>query len=328
VGQAIVLRTPGDAELVEIDDPVVGAEDVAGTTVVSLISPGTELAYFGSDAVAPELEEMQRNGRPFVPGYAAVFRIDELGSDVQGFATGQLVYCMGSHRSRQCHPAEDLVPVPAGLDPAHAVFARIAGVSMTTLVTTAARPPGPVVVLGLGLVGNLAAQVFQAAGFEVTAIDPIPARVALALECGVRDARTTVDESELRPPRLVVECSGHEDAVLQGCRLVQQGGEVVVVGVPWQQHGDTTAHELLHEIFRRYVHLRGGWEWELPVHELSWRTGSVLANHALALRWIDEGKLIVDDLADDILPEETPHAYTALLRRDGALTRRLRWESR
>jgi threonine dehydrogenase-like Zn-dependent dehydrogenase len=325
MGKAVTLRAAGRVELAEVDDPVVGSEEVAGRTLVTLISPGTELAYLASEDLAAQ-SELHDDGRRFVPGYAAVFRIDELGDDVGGLTTGQLALCMGGHRSRQCHPAKIVIPLPAGLDPADAVFARIAGVSMTTLVTTSARPPGPVLVIGLGLVGNLAAQVFQAAGYDVTAVDPLEARVALARASGVRRAVATIDESELAPPRLVVECSGHENAVLQGCRLVQQGGELVLVGVPWRPRSEASAHELLHAIFHRYVHLRSGWEWELPLHEEPWRGGSILTNHALALRWIDEGRLHVDALADDVRPDQAQHAYEALLRHDGALTRRLRWD--
>ena len=50
------------------------------------------------------------------------------------------------------------------------------GVSMSTLNTTTARPPSRVLVTGLGPVGNLAAQIFAACGYEVTAVDPAPAR--------------------------------------------------------------------------------------------------------------------------------------------------------
>ena len=327
MSRAVTFRATGRAELVEADDPPVGPEDVAGDTLVTLISPGTELAYFTSEQIGHELAAMEREGRPLVPGYAAVFRIDEVGANVEGLAAGQVVYCMGKHCSRQHHPAENVVPLPTDLEPAEAVFARLAGVGMTTLTTTTARPPGPVLVLGLGLVGNLAAQAFQTAGYEVTAVDPIDARVALARASGVRDARTEAGDAGIRPPGLVVECSGHEDAVVRACRLVREGGEVVLVGAPWQQRSDATAHELLDAIFHRYVHLRSGWEWELPVHAEPWRPGSILGNHALALQWIDAGKLTVGDLAEDVRPEDAQQAYESLLRHEGALTRRFRWDT-
>src|SRR5947209_1491064 len=71
---------------------------------------------------------------------------------------------------------ERALPVPEGLAPEHAVFARLMGVSMSTLTTTRARPPAKVLVTGLGLVGHLAAKIFAACGYEVTACDPSPVR--------------------------------------------------------------------------------------------------------------------------------------------------------
>lgn len=321
MGRAIAFTAPGQAEIVEVDDGPVGPGQVAGRTLLSLVSPGTELAVYAGEASGyPD--------PPFFPGYAAVFRIDELGSEVQGFAVGQVVYCMGGHRSWQCQPSETVLLLPPGLDPAAAVYARLAGVSMTTLVTTAARPPGPVLVLGLGLVGNLAAQVFQAAGYDVVARDPVESRVVLGRQAGIADARTELEASDLLPAfSLVVECSGHEDALLEGCRLVRQGGEVVLVGVPWHQRSSTTAHQLAHELFHRFVHLRGGWEWELPMNEEPWRTGSILGNHAHSLRWLAEGSLKVGGLATEVDPEHAQEAYQALLRQKGPLTRIFNWEA-
>jgi threonine dehydrogenase-like Zn-dependent dehydrogenase len=340
-GQAVAVTSAGRAELVEIEDEPGGPGDVAGRTLFSLISPGTELAAYTDQLGTLTALLQQTEGRPYVPGYAAVFRVEEVGADVRHVEVGQLAYCMGSHRSRQCHPADMVLPLPEGLDPAAAPYARLAGVSMSTLTTTTARPPGPVLVLGLGLVGNLAAQAFQAAGYDVVAADPVESRVALARAVGIEDARTELEmpvspafagapeqATQASPGfALVVECSGHEDAALQGCRLVRPGGEVVLVATPWQQRSAATAHDLLYEVFFRYVHLRSGWEWEVPVKQEAWRAGSMLGNHALALCWLAEGKLDVRSLGAEVDPRDMQDAYQALLLQEGPLTRVLRWEA-
>lgn len=339
MGHVVAVTGPGQAQLVEIEDAPAGPRDVAGSTVCSLISPGTELANY-TDSLGALDTIIERADEPWhVPGYAAVFRVDELGSDVEHLERGQLVYCMGGHRSRQCHPADMVLPLPAGLEPATAVYARMAGVSMSTLTTTTARPPDPVLVLGLGLVGNLAAQAFQAAGYEVVAVDPTASRVALALELGVSDARGELDpptpmafppvsqeESPASPGfALVVHCSGDEETVLRGCRLVRPGGEVVLVATPWRQKSSVSAHDLLQEVFFRYAHLRSGWEWEVPTKQERWRTGSILGNQALALRWLAEGKLNVGSLGAEADPRDVQETYQALLRREGPPTRIFRW---
>ena len=57
--------------------------------------------------------------------------------------------------------------MPAGIDPVTAVLARLVGVSMPTLMTTAARPGALVAVTGLGPVGYLAAHLFRLSNYEV-----------------------------------------------------------------------------------------------------------------------------------------------------------------
>ncbi len=130
------------------------------------------------------------------------------------------------------------------------MFCRLMGVSWTTLVTTTARPPDPVVVTGLGPVGNLAAQIFQAAGYAVTAVDPVASRRTLAKQVGLTDVQETVPAIEVA---LAVECSGHEQAVLDCCQHVRKRGEVVLVGVPWRKRSELSAFDLLHAVFHRYA---------------------------------------------------------------------------
>src|SRR5437667_3924347 len=98
-----------------------GACEVVGRTLATLISAGTELAgaYQGSSF-------------PRVPGYAAVFEVEEIGSEVERISVGDHAFCMGPHRSFQRVTQEQALPVPRGLAPESAVFARMMSVSMST----------------------------------------------------------------------------------------------------------------------------------------------------------------------------------------------------
>src|SRR5262249_37312796 len=63
---------------------------------------------------------------PFTPGYAMVGVVDHLGpgTEASGLAVGQGVAALtfyGSYSQYICAPARELVPMPAGLDPAEAV---------------------------------------------------------------------------------------------------------------------------------------------------------------------------------------------------------------
>jgi threonine dehydrogenase-like Zn-dependent dehydrogenase len=279
--------------------------EVSGSTRVTLISAGTEIAaaYLGDRF-------------PVTPGYAAVFEVEAAGESVTSLKPGGLAVCMGPHRSFQRVPEDQAVPLPAGLKPEVAVFCRMMGVSMSSLTTTMARPPQKVLVTGLGLVGNLAAQVFQRCGYEVLACDPSGTRRELARQAGIRrvTAGVPLDDPDFAGKvALALECSGHEQAALDACRMVRKRGEIVQIGTPWRRRTDRFAHELLHLVFHRYAALRSGWEWEVPLHETDFRAGSLYANFAAALNWLAEGSVKVEGLYQLVPPDDAQRAYQDLL---------------
>ena len=208
------------------------------------------------------------------------------------------------------------MPLPEGLSPETAVFARMMGISMTTLTTTTARPPAKVLVTGLGLVGHLAAKIFDLCGYEVIACDPAESRRNIALKFGIKNVlpKVPLDNPDIAAKvALVIDCSGHEQAVLDGCNIVQKRGEVVLAGVPWIRKTNLFAHQLLHAIFRKYVILRNGWEWELPLHPTDFRQNSIFGNFKVALKWLAEGRIQVDGLYAIISPRKAQEAYQKLL---------------
>jgi threonine dehydrogenase-like Zn-dependent dehydrogenase len=304
----VTFSAAGLSALVPVapDPAPLGPREVVGRTVATLISTGTELAmYQGLSGPFPK-----------APGYAAAFRVTGVGREVTDLAVGDDAYCMGPHRSFQRCQREDLLPLPAGLAPAQAVFARLMGVSMSTLTTTTARPPAMVVVTGLGLVGHLGARIFDLCGYDVIACDPDERRRAIARQAGLKNvlAGLPVEDPAVRGQvALVLECSGHEAAVLDGCRVVRKRGEVALVGAPWQKRTDLTAHQILHAVFNNYVVLRSGWEWELPVQAADFRGGSILGNMAAALRWLADGRIAVDGLFTAVSPRSAQQAYQTLL---------------
>ncbi|HYE04157.1 MAG TPA: zinc-binding dehydrogenase [Planctomycetota bacterium] len=316
--RAIAFTARERAELIEVprDASPLGANEVAGTTLVSLASPGTELNAFIAE----------RTDRA-ICGYAAIFRVDAVGANVADLRPGDLVFCMGNHASQQRHARDSVVAVPAGLDPAVAVFCRLMGVSWSTLITTSARPPAQVLVTGLGPVGNLAAQIFRAAGYRVSAVDPIAERSALARELGIDAVEVLPREALKDRVDLALDCSGHEQAVLDAIDVVRRGGEAVLIGAPWRQRTDLSAHRLLHAIFHRYVRVRTGWEWEVPMQPQDFARGSIIANLAAALAWLRDGRVRVDGLAERVEAGDAQRAWLDLRHQRGAPTRIFTWSA-
>ena len=319
----IVITAPERAELLPLRETEAhpgsapGEHDVEGHTLVSAVSPGTELSW-----------AFTGKNHPAFPGYASVFRVENVGSKVTDIKSGDVVFGMGNHRSFQRQPRTRIVKLPAGLDPAKGVLTRLMNVSMSTLVTTTARPPSTILISGLGPVGNLAAQLFNASGYRVIGCDPVEWRRTLLAESGIAvlpgipvDDPAYVDKVDL-----VVDCSGHEAAVLDACKTVRKRGEVVLVGVPWRQRTDLSAQALLSAVFHRFVVLRSGWEWELPHDATDFRPGSIMQNLAAGLDWLHAGKIRVDGFADRASPADAQRVYTDLLQqRTQALTTIFDW---
>lgn len=306
----VAVTAREQAELISIDQPSeLGRTQVRGHTLYTLISPGTELAwaYTGSHF-------------PAYPGYSAVFRVEEMGPDVHDIAVGDLVFCMGRHQSIQQHEASRVVPLPEGLSPEDAVIARLMGVTMTTLMTTTARPGDRVMVMGAGPVGYLAAQNFGLAAYEVIVIEPDDARREMVARSGVSAtfARAPLDDPAWKGTiALALDCSGHEGAALDACQMVRKRGEVVLVGTPWRQYTNLTAHELTHAIFHNYVVMRSGWEWEVPMDAGDFRPHSILTGFRQALQWLRQGLIPLDGLIRRADPHDIQTIYQDLLHRRG-----------
>jgi len=289
-------------------EDIPGPREVTGRTLATLISTGTELAA----------SYTAQTNYPIRPGYAAVFEVRAVGEEVTDMKPGDHAFCMGTHASYQRHSREHVLPVSAGLSPEVAVLARMMGISMSALTITTARPPAKVLVTGLGIVGNLAAQIFASCGYDVTGCDPQESRRQAAMNVSLQKVLPAVpldDPDVCGQVDLVLECSGHEQAVLDGAKTVRKNGEVILIGVPWKQQTQISAFRLLEVVFHNYVVLRSGWEWQLPRHQSEFRTNSIFGNFAAALDWLAEGRVKAGGLCEKCSPREAQEAYQRLLQK-------------
>jgi NADPH2:quinone reductase len=87
---------------------------------VKVLAAGVSLPdVLAREGVHPETPRL-----PFTPGWDLVGVVDRLGAGAAGIEPGQIVAAMpisGAYAEFVCLPQHELVPVPAGLDPAHAV---------------------------------------------------------------------------------------------------------------------------------------------------------------------------------------------------------------
>jgi len=324
----IIIPARQTFELHAYEDFPLQRSEIRGRTLCTLVSQGTEIGWASGDDF------------PIRPGYSAVFEVEEIGADVVGIKKGERRFAMGYHRSTQTHHYKNTLPVPDGLPAREAVIARLMGVSMATMMTTKARFGDLVIISGAGPVGFLAAHLFSLGGYRVIAVDPGERRQAQLSASGIGDVRAAMplDDSNLQGKvALVVDCSGHEAAILAGCRMVRRMGEVVLIGVPWQKRTDLSAYELMNTIFFSHATVRSGWEWALPIHARSFEweellegynnaPHSIFDNYAQALDLLHKGAIALEGLIHSTTPDHPAQLYADIMaQKINALFIALQW---
>jgi NADPH:quinone reductase-like Zn-dependent oxidoreductase len=169
------LGSPGEGELLV-------------RSVVSLISPGTEMLLYRGEVGPRGLTLATAPGRPAYPvkyAYQVVGRVEEAGPGARS-ADGDLVFVRHPHQDRfivRDDPGLAL-PIPDGIPPGRAVFAGLVDVAVNAVHDAPIRIGDAVVVYGLGIVGSLCAQLARITAGTVIVVDPLQSRRDLALEWG------------------------------------------------------------------------------------------------------------------------------------------------
>jgi len=236
-GRALRFVAPRRVEIqrVEVSPPAPG--EILVRTRWSGISGGTELlAYRGELDPDLELDETISSlggtfRYPFGYGYSCVGEVERSGVD--GIVEGATVFAFHSHQDRFTVPAADVVAID-GVDGRIATLFPLVETALQVSLDAGPHMDEPVVVLGLGPVGMLAAALLQRSGADVLGADPREDRRGTAAALGIR----AVDASEIRAAveattsgagvPLVVDASGSPSALPAALELLAHEGEALV----------------------------------------------------------------------------------------------------
>ncbi len=319
----MVVTGQNQAELQDltIDGGDLGGSGMLVETEYSYISTGTELAnYTGREPKV--FERGQWCAYPWKSGYANVGKVVEAGSAVSGLAVGDRAFTYGPHASAFRYDTTRLaVRVPDGLDPAIAAASRMAGVATTSVIAAEIANDPWVVVYGLGMVGNLAAQAFGILGCRVIGVDPVAERRALAERCGVpytvggspsetQEAIEDITDGALAG--ITVDAVGHSAVVMQALRATASHGQIVILGSPRVPvEGNLT--DLLSEVHLRWITVRGALEWSLPMYPATGGHVSQYSKQQMIFDWLARGKMQLEPLVSHrMAPADIKEAYDGL----------------
>lgn len=282
-------------ELRQEDLPATGADEVRVRTIASGLSGGTEmLVYRGQVPAALDLDLPTLRGSfdfPIKYGYAAVGRVTQTGSAVEGLLPGDLVFTHHPHQTEFVVPASMPVRLPPHLPPESGVLFANAETAVNVLLDAHPHLGDRLLIFGQGVVGLLVTELAQKGGAAtVITVDPVERRRTLSSALGADalapDAdlvQRVQDMTDGQGADIVIEASGNPAALAQALGCVAREGTIVVCS--W--YGTKPVTLPLGERFHRG-----------RIRIVSSQVGSI--NPALSARW-DRGRR--SRFTRDLLPE-------------------------
>jgi 2-desacetyl-2-hydroxyethyl bacteriochlorophyllide A dehydrogenase len=317
----VVFANPWEVEIVieELGETSLKPEEVVIRNKYSLISPGTELACLSGN-------ESSWFKFPSTPGYISVGEVIACGGNIGTLQKGDTVFYHGGHAQiNKINALKKIcLKMPEGLDGKLALFTRISSIAITAVRASDIEIGDFVCVTGLGLVGNLAAQLAQIQGGNVIGIDLNTERLKLAEACGIRYTETFDKERVFtrikeitsgQGVRTFIEATGISQVVEDSLPFLAKGGEVILLGSPRKEFTTDLTAVLRHIHLANQGHIRfkGAHEFIYPVKSDPFVKHSIERNTIISFDLIKNNRLKVEPLiTHTIQPEEAKEAYEGL----------------
>jgi len=266
-----VFLKAGKVVVDEVSPPVINENGILVANAFSLISSGTERGTVKSgresllqkaierpDLVKKILHKVRQEGvsrtlarvkgivgqlRPL--GYSTSGIVIEVGKSITDINVGERVACGGAQSAH--HSEIDLVPrnlivkIPENIDMAEAAFATIGAIAMQGIRRAGRSFGETIVIIGLGLLGNLGAQISNNQGYKVIGFDLDKRRVDLARNLGI-ESYTLKEADSLKKVLERTDGFGADAVILYVATdslepvnlafdMCRQKGKVVLVGV-------------------------------------------------------------------------------------------------
>lgn len=258
----------GATVLEEVPVPQVKSGCVLIKTTRSLVSLGTErmLVEFGkanligkarqqpdkvkqvldkikTDGLQPTLEAVfNKLGQPLPLGYCNVGRVVAVGKGVTEFTVGDRVASNGNHAEYVCVPKNLVAKVPDAVSDEEAAFTVIGSIGLEGIRLLKPELGETIVVIGMGLIGLVVAQLLLANGCKVIGVEFDQAKCDFAASKGViavnpskgADPVKFVEEytNEIGADGVIITASTKSnDVIHEACLMSRKRGRVILVGV-------------------------------------------------------------------------------------------------
>ena len=268
VGRRVIDRK-GIISIENMPTPNLGENQVLISTHYSLISSGTELGTLEKTPVELAKQTLQdpwmrsavknlvfssgprqtvntiRNELTLFRqiGYSGSGIVIDKGKHIHDIGIGDRVAFAGQgHAEQVAAHANHVVKVPESVSLKHAAFVTVGAIALQGTRRSLCQVGDWVVVYGLGLVGQLTAQILLAAGARVIGIDVNESRIELSRELGLRYSvnpdKDDVVDAALRMTSgkgadAAIICAVSKDPVIanNAMKMTRKQGRVVFIGI-------------------------------------------------------------------------------------------------
>ena len=258
----------GDTILEEVPAPLVKPGQVLIQTTRTLVSLGTErmLVEFGksnlfqkakqqpdkvkevinkikTDGLKPTINAVfNKLGQPLPLGYCNVGKVIAVGKGVDEFVIGDRVASNGPHAEYVCVSKNLVVKIPELVTDEEAAFTVIGAIGLQGIRLANPTFGETIVVVGLGLIGLITAQLLKANGCKVIGFDYDDQKVALARSFGidatnpglgidqvayVNNATKTIGADAV----IITASNKSNDIISQSAKMSRKRGRIVLIGV-------------------------------------------------------------------------------------------------
>jgi len=258
----------GDTILEEVPAPLVKPGHLLIQTKRSLVSLGTErmlvdfgksnmlqkamqqpdkvkevITKIGTDGLRPTINAVvNKLGQPLPLGYCNVGEIIAVGKGVDDFNVGDRVASNGPHAEYVCVPKNLVAKIPDGVSDDEASFTVIGAIGLQGIRLANPTFGETAVVVGLGLIGLITAQLLKANGCQVIGFDFDSSKVALATSFGITSVNPAdgIDQvsfvkdftNGVGADALIITASNKSNEIIsQSAKMSRKKGRIILVGV-------------------------------------------------------------------------------------------------
>jgi 2-desacetyl-2-hydroxyethyl bacteriochlorophyllide A dehydrogenase len=333
--RSIIFTGKEAVELIQEDVPEINDDQLLIETEKTLISTGTESTVYRRN-FAPGTHWDNWVKYPFYTGYLNVGKVVKVGKNVKDWKKGDRAVSRSGHSSfiiadavesrnaakadeGDCTPVNRAVKVPDDVIDDEAVWMGLGKIVQVGVRAAEHKLGDDVVVIGLGLLGQLVVQYVRNLGAsEIIAIDTSAKRLEMAAAHGATQT-LKMNSAEAEPivkkltggrkADVVYDVTGHPAVFATALPLARNFGTVVLLGDPGSPHLQTLTPDLI----TRGLKLVGAHDCHPPAMPNQFVRWSSQEMYELFLKYLSRKQMKVSDLITNrFKPEDCKEAYTYL----------------